>query len=126
MSNQKQFPGFQSYKMLYLIGINEAKEQVLVTCRYKEVISTPVLQLVHQHMGLDGKQSIQYSDIHVEHGTKHIQGGIPSAFGFSKGLPTFIFNRETMELKFYFDDVPMSAVIMQDTAIPFVQLISRM
>lgn len=126
MSNQKQFPGFQSYKMLYLIGINEAKEQVLVTFRYKEVNSIPVLQLVHEHMGMDGKRSIQYSDVHVEHGAKHIRGGVPSPFGFSKGLPIFIFSRDLMELKFIFDDVPMSALIMQDTAIPFVQLISRM
>ena len=115
------------YKMLYLVGKNEAGDQVLLTFRYREVKNIPVLQLQQSRFGLDGKVQIEYSDIEVEHTDNYISGGVPSQIGkFSKSHPDFTYNRHTLELKFYFSEIPMSCVVLEDTAVPFVQLIARM
>ena len=116
----------QPYKILYLVGIDQAGNQNLITFRYREVNSIPILQFVWRRFTFDIGVQTEYSDVQVEHSARYIQGGIPTAFGYSREHPKFIFNRETMELKFDFDDLPSSCVIMQDTAVPFVQLIARM
>lgn len=112
----------RNYKPLYLVGINDIGGQELIMFRYRET-SIPLLQYIHNTINLEGKVVQVFSDINVEHSDKYIQGGVPNLMGYN---PSFTFNRETLELKFFFNDRPMSCVILEDTAIPFVKLIARM
>lgn len=117
---------FQNYKPLYLVGINEAGGQELIIFRYREASGIPVVQLVHKSMNQESEMVTHYSDISVEHSNKHIVGGVPTVMGYSSTLPKFTYNRETLELKFSFDDLYVSCKILDDTAMPFIQLIARM
>ena len=112
----------RNYKMLYLVGVNEAGDQELIMFRYRET-SIPTMQYMHTGFNSEFKQVQLYSDISVEHSDKYITGGVPNLMGNN---PSFTFNRHTMELKFFFSDRPMSCVILQDTAVPFVKIIARM
>lgn len=113
------------YKSLFLVGINETKDQVLITFRYR-LTPTPVIQLVYRGFDGDKKLTTLYSDVSVEHTNKRIEGGVLGPMGFSPTLPFFSYDRETLKLKFYFEDLGASCEIMTDTAMPFIQLIARM
>jgi hypothetical protein len=114
------------YKFIYLVGINEKGDQVLITFRHKEVSGIPVLQLENTFSDLAGSTKTEYFDYKVEHLTKYIQGGVPGWNNYSVVFPTFVYSRETLQLRFDFNDTHMSCVVMEDTAMPFIELIARM
>jgi hypothetical protein len=113
------------YKPMYLVGINEAGNAVLITFRYK-LDPVPVIQLVQKTIDLDCKLKTTFSDIAIEHTDKYINGGVPGFSGFSRDLPMFTYTREDLSLKFTFNDVGMSCVILPDTAMPFISIIAKL